>query len=731
MGEAPTHMTTTFSYATRRDDVAPPPQPPAAADASINYWHFVIALWRGKYAIGAASLVMATLIAAASFSITPTYTAMTRILLTTRQAQVINIANVVDNPEYTDTAILSELAIIPSPPILQEVARRLNLANVAEFNPDLQPPAPVADTIKAVRKAVRRLLNPPRDEGDAEATPEQIAAGILAGKVRVSQFGTSYILEIEADSQYPRLAAAIANMVATVYIEGQIADKLMANQRAIDWLSATEADLRVRLQETERAFESRRAELFPADALSLEVLNQQRGQLTGALVTADADRAAATARAVRFDALVAQGDVSAAMQFASSARLGALVEKRETTRAQRAALDRRVDQRAADIAQLDIALRDLATQIDDELAQLSRSLRAQIVTAEERSATLRTQLVALERTILDATITNLDLSSLEREMDAQRAVYGQVITRLTETRERGELQDPDAKVVAEAWAPEAPSAPKRLLLIVIGVILGGGAASVWVLVGEARREVFRTGDDAEGRTGAPLLATLPVGLARESTWMLHPPPEAVGALNKLLTLVDAGAREGVARTLLATSALPGEGAAELCVALARVCAENGQRVAVIDCLPTRDDALKRVAASGDSLMGNGRRLGFQTMRPAQPAGGARRQPFAEELRDSLREITNDYDRVIICAPPALVASSALAIARHADATLLAFRWESTPQGALVDAVSDLRKLGATLAGLVMTETNVKVAAIYGYAGATLARRKVSAFTDAG
>jgi len=721
-------MTTTFSppYATRRDEAA---APPAAPDVAINYWHFVLALWRAKYVLVAAGLAMATLIAAASFSITPTYTAMTRILLTTRQAQVINIANVVDNPEYTDTAILSELAIIPSPPILQEVARRLNLANIAEFNPDLQPPAPVADAIKALRQGIRHLLNPPNDD-IADATPEQVAAGILASKVRVSQFGTSYILEIEADSQYPRLAAAVANSVAEVYIKGQIEDKLFANQRAIDWLSATEADLRTRLQETERQFESRRAELFPEDALSLEVLNQQRGQLTGALVAADADRAAAVARAVRFDALVAQGDVSAAMQFASSARLGALVEKHEAARLQRTALERRAEQRAADLAQLDITLAEIAGQIEEELAQLSRSLRAQITTAEERSQTLRAQLVALERTILGSTITNLDLSALQRELDAQRAVYGQVITRLTETRERGELQDPDAKVVAEAWAPQAPSAPKRMLLIVLGVILGGGAASVWVLINEARREVFRTGDDAAASTGAPVLAALSRGMTGANTWMMNPPPDAVGALRKMLALIDAGMRERPARTLLVTSVLPGEGAPELCVALARVCGGDGERVAIIDCLPTSDDALKRAAAQAGASAVGGKGPGFEILRLEQPAAGERRQSFGEEMRLALKDILNSYDRVIVCAPPVLVASGVLSVSRHVDAALLAYKWESTPQGATINAVADLRRLGAASAGLVMTETNFSVAAAYGYAGAALVGRKVRDFASA-
>lgn len=721
-------MTTSFSppYAAR-GDVAPAPSPPSDA---VDYWGLTLALWRSKFVIAAVGLATAVAIGAASFAITPTFSATTRILLTTRQAQVINIANVVDNPEFTDTAILSELAIIPSPSNLLEVAQRLNLAAVPEFNPELEPPDPIGDTIKAVRKAVRAVLNPPT-ESFGEATPEGIAAGILAGHVKVSQYGTSYIIEIVGESRYPRLASAIANTVAEVYIERQIEDKLAANQLAIDWLTETEASLRERLQEAERELEARRAEIFPDGSLSLDVLNQQRAALTGAFVAANADRAAAAARAVRFDALVAQGDIGAAMQFASSPTLVALVERREAARQQRAALERRAETRTADIAQLETAERDFDAQIAAEIVQLSRSLEAQIVTAEERSEEMRANLVDLERTIVEAGAQNVNLSSIERELAARSAIYDRVLNRLTETRERGELQNPDAKVVAVAIPPQTPSAPKRTLLVALGLLLGAGVAAIWVVLREVRREVFRTGDDAEAKTGAPLLAALSSGLASpRGSWMNAPPPDAAGALRRMLTLIDAGQREGAARTLLATSVLPGEGAPEFCVALARICAEDGERVAIVDCLPTRDDALKRAAAGQDKAAAGARGAGFRVLRPAEAPVGARRRPFAEEMREAIAGLLDEYERVILCAPPVLAASGVFAIARHVDAALLAFRWESTPQGAVIDALADLRALGAPISGLVMTETDFATAAAYGYVGAEAVGREVRAFARA-
>ena len=721
-------MTTSFpsAFPVARDDIGPPRG--SSVDNAINYWDFVVALFRAKWLIAFCGIALGAIAAFISLNITPTYTATAQILLKTRQEQVINIANVIDNPNFTDTAIVSELAVITSPANLLEVARRLNLQNFAEFNPELETPSPLSSAIANARQTVRALISPSGDSGEPPP-PDQIAAAILARKLHVQQFGVSYIIEIEAISRSPRLAAAIANTVAEVYIENQIAAKINANQRAFEWLSTNEEDLRQRLQEAERALEELRTQTLPDGTFSVGVLEQQRGQMTAALVAAYADAAAATATAERFESLLATGDLSAAMQFATSPRLNALVASRDAALQQQATLLRRSEQRGGDLVQIEQTLAEINGEILEETSQLSRSLRARIQMAEERSSALRDQLIALERTVLKVTGQNLDLRSTERQVEAQRAVYDRFLMRLVETRERGDLQEPDASIIANAGAPNSPSAPKRTLLVAIGLFLGCGGAAVLVLAREARRDVFRSAEEAEAKVGLPMLASLPAGLSKNPSWPIDPPRETLGALARLTTLTDATVTSGRARSILITSVLPDEGAAELTLSMAASYAADRARVVVIDCLPTSRDALKRAAALFDLPDRRRGAPSFRVFRPKETPPALRQLPFAEEMRNEIEALQADYDRILLCAPPMLAMSRVLTVGRGFDAAVLTFRWDSTPKGALVAAVEDARKLALPVAGLVMTDVNFKVAAAYGYAGARAADRKLEMFAD--
>lgn len=718
-------MTTNFNPP-KTLDLGGEPQRPERR--TIDYWSFMVALFRSKFVILGAAAATAFVFLYLSFQITPLYTASTQILLKTRQDQVINIANVIDNPEFTDTAILSELAVLRSPPILLEVARRLDLASVAEFNPELDSPPLMTRIIDSAIKTIRGLFRPKSGDSDP-ASPDEVAADILAGKVSAEQFGLSYILVVRASSQSPDLAAAIANTVAAVYMESQITEKLQANERALEWLSATESDLRLRLQTAERQLETRRNDVLPERALSLLVLEQQRDRLAAAVIETDAMRAEAQANADRFDQMVTQGDFTAAMQFATSMQMSNLIDRREAALRQRRTLQQSGLTDTPGQQQVEQTIAEIEMAMDGELQQLSTGLQARIDSTRERGTVLRDQLVDLEQTIIQVTNQKLDLLGIEREVDAQRAVYDRFLNRLMETRERGDLQEPDARLVASARPPDAPSSPNRMVMLILGGILGGGLATAVVLFGEARREVFRSADETENRTGYPVLASMPVGLGGIRSWLMNPTYTAAAALNRLAALIDVNQPDGFARTILVTAALPSDRAAECALALARTMAEDGSRIALLDGWPNGAPALKEAMAAlaADNEVGGGTGGHVEIIQLGTLSPRVTVDPLGQSAHTQIDTILECFDRVVLCAPPILTNARVLFAARRFDAVIMAFRWDKTPQGAVMAAINDARRLGLPLTGLVMVEVNFLITAAYDYRGAEMAHRQIARF----
>jgi nicotinamidase-related amidase len=95
-----------------------------------------------------------------------------------------------------------------------------------------------------------------------------------------------------------------------------------------------------------------------------------------------------------------------------------------------------------------------------------------------------------------------------------------------------------------------------------------------------------------------------------------------------------------------------------------------------------------------------------------------------ELLDSLK---NQYDVIIIDAPPILAVSEAALLACHADATVMAIRWASTPWDAGKIALKKLKDGGASVTGAVLTMVRESDHAKYCYPNAAFYSKYLSAY----
>jgi Mrp family chromosome partitioning ATPase len=69
-----------------------------------------------------------------------------------------------------------------------------------------------------------------------------------------------------------------------------------------------------------------------------------------------------------------------------------------------------------------------------------------------------------------------------------------------------------------------------------------------------------------------------------------------------------------------------------------------------------------------------------------------------------------YDLVVLDTPPVLPVPDALVLARHAEATLMVVRWDSTARHAVQDAMRQLHEYRARLLGVIMTQVDMRRAA---------------------
>jgi capsular exopolysaccharide synthesis family protein len=265
-----------------------------------------------------------------------------------------------------------------------------------------------------------------------------------------------------------------------------------------------------------------------------------------------------------------------------------------------------------------------------------------------------------------------------------------------------------------------------------GVMLG--LLTVYVL--ELTDRTFRSGEDIRAVLGLPCFALIPEvrrrmlgGLSVDAyaAQKPHSPlAEQVRALRAGLWLGPARPR-----VIAITAGRPAEGKTVVALALARAAAMAGERVLAIDCDIRQHSFAHRMHVDAEPGLADVLR-GHLTLEQVVRTEAASDLHYisagstdadllglllAEPAAELLQRLRQDYDLVVLDAPPVAPMADARVVAAIADATLLCVRWHSTPRGIAQHALEMLEDAQAKVAGVALTRVDPRVHVRSGYADA--------------
>ncbi|GAA2559015.1 polysaccharide biosynthesis tyrosine autokinase [Winogradskya consettensis] len=364
----------------------------------------------------------------------------------------------------------------------------------------------------------------------------------------------------------------------------------------------------------------------------------------------------------------------------------------------------------------------------DRIAQLVAGSPGIDLDATEVRARITAQAVP-ETVLLQATVTD---SSKDRSrlIAAATAERFKTLVESLETPPGKKVSSVKVEVVAGPETADTPVSPRPLrnlaLAAVLGLIVGAAAA----VLREVLDTTIKTAEALQELASAPVLAGVPFdndakGGPMTLTGGGHSArAEALRQLRTNLQYVDV---DRPVKTLVVTSAVPGEGKSSTACGVAMLFAEAGHRVLIVDAdlrRPRIADYLGLEGAAGlttvlagkasvdDVLQRYGNHLwvlpsGFLPPNPSELLGS---QHMAT-LMDELREV---FDTIIIDCPPLLPVTDAAVVAARADGALLLARSRRTTSAQVTGAVKALKSVDARLLGCVLNMVAAKGPDAYYY-----------------
>jgi uncharacterized protein involved in exopolysaccharide biosynthesis len=193
-------------------------------------------------------------------------------------------------------------------------------------------------------------------------------------------------------------------------------------------------------------------------------------------------------------------------------------------------------------ARLEVKIDPRVKSYQSEVARLQGEAKRQQGLLDRAEA----DLVAVGARINGVPSTEVELEAIQRDYQTEKAVYDQMVEQQksaeTMAQVAGRAQGESIAVIDPANLPQQPVAPKRPLLMLLGLFAGLACGAALAAVFEVPRLLtVQTSEDAAHYTGLPVLVTLPLLLTPREQRNLKARRVALALAAVIATVVSAPA----------------------------------------------------------------------------------------------------------------------------------------------------------------------------------------------
>jgi len=519
-------------------------------DVDIDIGRLFLAVWEKKGRVLLATAVITALAFFVTSLIKPDYQSETRVLIELRDTNVskTDANNPSAQPQLDDLGIASQVQLMKSVDLIKTVARDMKLYDLEEFN-----------TNQGAFAGILAKLGVGRS--NANLPPEERVLEAFNKKLDVYQIEKSRVIGIQFTSKDPKLAAAIPNKIAEVFLSLQSGAKLDTNSETTKWLEPEIADLRKKVEEAEAKVADYRksSDLLPTGKDN-SFADQQLNDISVELTRVRSEYATAQARAQNVKNALSNGTpVDTLTEVMASPTIQKLKETETNIMGRISDLSVTLMPSHPQLKGLSAQLSAVRAQIREESQKVASGLQNEANIGKERERVLLDQLTQLKAQSATAGENSVTLKALEREATAQRDLLEAYLARYRQATSRtAENATPaDARIVSNATEPTDVFFPKKIPITIVAAVGTLVVSSIIIMLtelftGRALQPVNvnavsrREEDDYKPQLNATSKSYADGNLARSRTAPASMPEKSQGSLvgrlmrNPLSAMADAG-----------------------------------------------------------------------------------------------------------------------------------------------------------------------------------------------
>ena len=661
-----------------------------------------------------------------SFAATPVYQSTAKLLVNMENNTTLTFTEgapqiqIGDPVEYYNT----QKKILFSRAFMDRVIRKYSLDKNGYFLEKQRKAS--SGVIQSLLSALSGIVSRPR-AADPEAVKQQQEeaapwlTSMLLGQMKVDLGKDSSIMEIHASSDNPDIAASLANGIADTFIEYNLDLRLTPYRNSVEWLTSRLSELKGKVEESENKLQKYKEKKGIISQEAKEsILTQKLQGLVAEQVKAQAARQDAEVKYNQIRGVVDKPQLLATVpDIMNNQVIQGLRNEELRLQRQISEQSEKFGPKHPQMIKARSELESVRKNLISEARKMLNAAKTEYEIALNREKFLNRSVETEKNAVLGVSREMIDFKVVSEESENNRRFYEMLLKKLQEATLLSGVTFSNIQVIDHAIPARSPIKPDRMKNILLAVVIGLFGGVFLAIFADYMDDSVKSQDDVELHMGQHFLGMVPAVQDKAVFSDLQSPvSESYRTIRMGLKFA---ASQRPLKTILITSAIPGEGKTTTAINLAVMLANMGDKVLLVDADLRRQTIHKLFGMDGSAGLGSvvlGQAELFSTIKRVKghpglsvlTAGPAFPNPAevlsSEQARKVLASLRDKYDLIIIDSPPVMPVADPLILSEMSDGVIIVTKGGVTSRVVARKACQSLGKINATIIGVVMNNVRI-------------------------
>ena len=334
-----------------------------------------------------------------------------------------------------------------------------------------------------------------------------------------------------------------------------------------------------------------------------------------------------------------------------------------------------------DYTELHPEVQKLTKTVSSLRRQIIASLKSNLGQLNQRKASLNALIVKFKGSLETLPKQERDLTRLTRHFNVNEKVYSFLLEKRAETAILKSSTISNGRVLDQALNFNSPIKPKRILIVLVGMILGVIIGLAYAFLREFLNHTIKNTEEIEKYSSMPIYGVIPQNKGKKTNNVF------LEAFRSIRTNLQFLPQNETSRVISITSSVSGEGKTTITAKLADIIGQSDKRVIVLDLDLRKASVHKEFGLPNNIGMSNYlthqnsleeviKKTSFKNVDvittgilPPNPS----ELILTDSMKNLLDELKKSYDYILMDTPPVGLVTDALILMNYSDITFTVVR----------------------------------------------------------